>query len=222
MNALELIGPVMIGPSSSHTAGAVRIGRIAAMLLGETPAEAELLLSGSFADTGKGHGTDKALVAGLLNLSPDDRRIPKSFSLAEKRGLAFHFGTEELQQAHPNSVRITLRSSTGRKVEMQAASIGGGNVLVTELDGIPVELSGELDTLVAVHQDSVGIIAELTHILADHGINIASLHCSRTTKGMDAVTAVEADGSITEDCLSQCGRIPQLCRCVLIHRIEAY
>ena len=222
MNALELIGPVMSGPSSSHTAGAVRIGQIAAMLLGETPAKAELVLSGSFADTGKGHGTDKALVAGLLGFFPDDRRIPESFSLARKRGLAFHFSTEELPQAHPNSARITLWSSSGRQVEIQAASVGGGSVLVTELDGIPVEFDGELDTLVAIHQDSVGLIAELTHILAAHGINIASLRCSRAGKGMNAVTAVEADGSITEECLSQCKRIPHLFRCVLVHRIEAF
>jgi len=220
MNALELIGPVMVGPSSSHTAGAVRIGQTAAMLLGEPPAYAELFLRGSFAETGRGHGTDRALIAGLLGLSQDDPRIPESFSLARERGLSFLFGTEELRQAHPNSVRILLRSASGKTVEMQAASIGGGSIQVTKLGEVPVEFSGRLDTLIAVHQDSVGIIARLTQILAAHGINIASLRCSRTGKGKNAVTTVEADGSITPMCLSECRKISQISRCDLIHRIE--
>lgn len=218
MNALELIGPVMVGPSSSHTAGAVRIGQTAAMLLGEPPADAELLLSGSFAATGKGHGTDRALVAGLLGLSQDDPKIPESFSLAEEYGLSFRFGTVELRNAHPNTVRIALRAASGNTVRVQAASVGGGSILVTELDGIPVEFSGELETLVAVHRDSVGVIAELTRILAVHGINIASLRCSRTGKGLDAVAAVEADGSITQACLEECRNISQVSRCVVVRR----
>ncbi len=220
MNVLDMIGPVMIGPSSSHTAGAVRIGQAAAAILGSRPAEAELLLSGSFADTGRGHGTDRALVAGLLGMAPDDARIPDSFSLARQRGLRFSFSCGELPQAHPNSVRIREKDAAGRQLEVQASSVGGGAIRIDRLDGIEVGFDCELETLVAVHQDSVGLIAELTRILAAHRVNIASIRCSRTGRGRRAVTVIEVDGGVDDACLRELAAAPQGCRCIRIPRLE--
>ena len=116
MNLFDILGPVMVGPSSSHTAGAVRIGRMARALLGQTPVQAELLLHGSFASTGEGHGTHQALIAGLLGLTPDDSRVPDSFALAQERGLEFHFGTCDLRDVHPNSVLVTLEGKQGGRL----------------------------------------------------------------------------------------------------------
>ncbi len=220
MNVLEMIGPVMIGPSSSHTAGAVQIGRVAAKILGEPPKMAELTLSGSFADTGMGHGTDKALVAGLLGLRMDDSRIPQSFSLARERGLKFHYEKKDIPQAHPNTVRIQLSTAAGKTAEITASSVGGGSIQVTELDGMPVSFNCELDTLVIIHQDFVGVISEITHVLASDGINIATIRCSRTGKGSRAVTTVEVDGKVTESCMDKLKGINHVFRCILIHKIE--
>ena len=128
MRLFDVLGPVMTGPSSSHTAGAVRIGSTARRLLGEQPADAEILLYGSFAATGRGHGTDKALVAGLLGMQPDDDRIPRSFAIAKETGLHFKIGTINLRGAHPNTAVLRLTGVSGRKLEVVGASIGGGRL----------------------------------------------------------------------------------------------
>ena len=143
MNILDIIGPVMVGPSSSHTAGAARIGQVARKLLGEEVRSAKILLHGSFLATGKGHGTDRALVAGLLGLSVDDRRIPDSFDLAKERGMDFEIGGISLQDAHPNSVKLEVKSESGRKLELVAASIGGGRIRICEIDGLRADFSAE-------------------------------------------------------------------------------
>ena len=133
MDIFDLIGPIMVGPSSSHTAGAARIGYVARRILGERPARAALFLHGSFAATGSGHGTDRALIAGLLGMRPDDRRIPDSFSLAQEQGLDFRFASEDMPGAHPNTVRLSLLGEQGGSLEMTAASIGGGRIQVRRL-----------------------------------------------------------------------------------------
>ena len=138
MNLFDILGPVMVGPSSSHTAGAVRIGYISEKLLQDHVKKAEILLHGSFATTGIGHGTDKALIAGLLGMHPDDIRIPDSFALAKKAGMEFTFSTVTLKDAHPNTAVLRLTGENGRKIEVQAASIGGGRILIAKLDGIEV------------------------------------------------------------------------------------
>ena len=139
MRLFDVLGPVMIGPSSSHTAGAARIGYTAQKLLGEIPAQADIGLYGSFATTGKGHGTDKALVAGLLGLRPDDPRLPDSFALAAEQGMAFRIHPVELRSAHPNTAVLTLTGREGRVLSMKAASVGGGRIRVTEIDGVPAD-----------------------------------------------------------------------------------
>ena len=136
MNIFDILGPVMVGPSSSHTAGAARIGLMTRKLLGAEPVEADIRMYGSFAATGKGHGTDKAIIAGLLGMEPDDMRIPDSFSIAEKEGLQFTFGTADLKGAHPNSVVLYVKGKNGRERKVQACSLGGGRIMINELDGI--------------------------------------------------------------------------------------
>ena len=162
MRLFDVLGPVMIGPSSSHTAGAAKIGYTAQKLLGEVPAQADIGLYGSFATTGKGHGTDRALVAGLLGLRPDDPRLPDSFALAAQRGMQFSIHPVELRSAHPNTAVLTLTSRTGRQLSLKAASVGGGRIRVTEIDGVPADFGGDSNTLIIHNEDTPGRIAEVT------------------------------------------------------------
>ena len=149
LDIFEILGPIMVGPSSSHTAGAVRIGRMARTLLGEPPVKADIGLYGSFAETGRGHGTDRALVAGLLGMKPDDLRIPESFSVAKEQGLSFVFHPAELREAHPNTAVLTVEGASGKKTKVQAASIGGGRIRVDQLDGVAVDFTGIFNTLMS-------------------------------------------------------------------------
>lgn len=196
MNLFDILGPVMVGPSSSHTAGAVRIGYIARKLLQDVPVKADIALHGSFATTGVGHGTDKALIAGLLEMHPDDIRIPDSFSLAEKCGLAYRFTTKNLRDAHPNTAVLSLTGKNGRTLEIQAASIGGGRIMVHKLDGIEVNFSAEKPTLVVHNQDLPGHVAKVTSVLAQNSINIATMQLYRAKRGGYAVMVLELDQGV--------------------------
>ncbi len=196
MNLFDILGPVMVGPSSSHTAGAVRIGYIARKLLQDVPVKADITLHGSFATTGVGHGTDKALIAGLLEMHPDDIRIPDSFSLAEKCGLAYRFTTKNLRDAHPNTAVLSLTGKNGRTLEIQAASIGGGRIMVHKLDGIEVNFSAEKPTLVVHNQDLPGHVAKVTAVLAQNSINIATMQLYRAKRGGYAVMVLELDQGV--------------------------
>ena len=161
MNLFDILGPVMVGPSSSHTAGAVRIGWMTQKLLGEHPVEAKILMYGSFAATGKGHGTDRGLVAGLLGMRPDDERIPDSFEIARKMGLSYSFGIANLTSAHPNSVVLEVKGKSGRTLEVQACSLGGGRIMINRLDGLDVNCSCEIPTLIVHNLDQPGHVAEV-------------------------------------------------------------
>lgn len=196
LDIFDILGPVMVGPSSSHTAGAVRIGRMARALLGAPPVRAEIGLYGSFADTGAGHGTDRALVAGLLGLRPDDLDIPHSFALAEKAGLDFHFYTAKLREAHPNTAVLTVEDAALRRLEMQAASTGGGRIRVTKLGGVDVDFTGMFNTLVIRHRDMAGALAEVTKELSAFRVNIASLNMARDRRGGEALMVIETDQSV--------------------------
>ena len=197
MNLFDILGPVMVGPSSSHTAGAVRIGRMARALLGQTPVKAELLLHGSFASTGEGHGTHQALVAGLLGLAPDDSRVPNSFSLAQERGLAFPFGACQLRDVHPNSVIIRLEGEQGGSLEVGASSPGGGRIKVFRVDGLENSFSGELTTLVVHNSDKPGCVSQVTGALAAQGLNVATLQLNRGGRGGSAVMVIECDQPVS-------------------------
>ncbi len=193
VSLLDIIGPVMVGPSSSHTAGACRLGLLARGLVGGTPDAALLELHGSFARTGEGHGTDKALVAGLLGFRPDDERIRTALEIADGEGLRYTFEKTTISdEAHPNTVRISVERDDRRAV-MIGSSLGAGRVLVTEIDGYPVEITGSYFTIVIIAADVKGSVARVTRILSDHDINIATLRLTRKQRGGDAFMVIECD-----------------------------
>lgn len=199
VSILDIIGPVMVGPSSSHTAGACRLGLLARGLVGGTPDTALLELHGSFARTGEGHGTDKALAAGLLGFRPDDARIRTALEIAEGEGLHYTFDKTTLSDnAHPNTVRITVERGS-RRAMMTGSSLGAGRVLVTDIDGYPVEITGNFFTIVIIAEDVKGSVARVTRILADHEVNIATLRLSRKQRGGDAFMVIECDEDPGED-----------------------
>src|SRR5581483_10176115 len=195
VSLLDIIGPVMVGPSSSHTAGACRLGLLARDLVGGTPERARIELHGSFARTGEGHGTDKAIAGGLMGFRPDDDRIRDALDIAERDGLQFRFEKTSLgddASVHPNTVRITVERGDRRHV-MLGSSLGAGRVLVSEVDGFPVEVHGNHHTIVLVAEDVKGSVARIAGILADEGINIATLRLTRKHRGGDAFMVIEVD-----------------------------
>ena len=193
MNLFDIIGPVMIGPSSSHTAGAARIGRVARQLLGEPPVKAVVSFHGSFEKTYRGHGTDRAVVGGLLDMAVDDERLRRSLHIAKEQGLEVTFRAVHLRDAHPNTVVVEAVGESGRLVRVQAASIGGGSIRVQYLDGLEVGFSGEKITLVIRHTDAPGAIAMVTRLLSEAGINIATMRVFRHEVGGKACMAIELD-----------------------------
>lgn len=196
MNMLDIIGPVMVGPSSSHTAGAVRIGKISGKLMGEPIAKACIYLHGSFLATGKGHGTDRAIVAGLLGMDVDDKQIPDSFEIAQEKGLQFTIEGIMLADAHPNSVKLNLTGVSGRSLEIVAASIGGGQIKVCKIDGLPANFGGDYPTLVVHNQDQPGHVTEVTSMLAHKSVNIATMQLYRDGRGGNAVMVLELDQEV--------------------------
>lgn len=193
LDIFDILGPVMVGPSSSHTAGAVRIGNMARTLLGGEPKTARIGLYGSFAETGRGHGTDRALVAGLLGMKPDDLRIPDSFALAAERGLEFTFYTARLREAHPNTAVLELADGAGHTLRMQAASIGGGRIRVDRLNGVDVEFAGAFNTLIIHSIDISGKLADVTRELSKGKINIANMSLCRSRRGGAVLMVIETD-----------------------------
>ena len=199
MNIFDIVGPVMVGPSSSHTAGAVRIGFVSRKLLGEPVKSVQLLLYGSFLATGKGHGTDRALVAGLLGMLPDDERVPFAFEEAEKAGMAFVFGEANLKEAHPNSVVLKMVGESGKHLEVIAASLGGGRMKICQIDGREANFCAEYPTLIVQNLDQPGCVATVTTLLSMLGINIATLQLYRDSRGGDAVMVVECDREVPRE-----------------------
>lgn len=189
----DIVGPVMIGPSSSHTAGAVRLGLMARAILGEEPVRAGIQLTGSFARTYRGHGTDKALAAGILGLSPDDIRIREALVIAPAMGLEIAFQKVDIPDAPPNTAIIHLTGAEGRTVKVQGASVGGGSIRITEIDRFQVDLTGELPALITIHRDRPGVMMQVTSILAEEGLNIAFMRLSRQHRGEMAMMILELD-----------------------------
>lgn len=208
MDIFDILGPVMVGPSSSHTAGAARIGKMARTLLGGEPMEAKIHLHGSFAETGSGHGTDRALVAGLLGMNPDDMRIPFAFQEAEKAGLHFTVDKIDLRDAHPNTAVIEVRDTHGKQLELQAASIGGGRIVVNKLDGIDVSFTGDYNTLVVRNHDENGTLAAVTTILSQLRINVANMSLCRHKRDGDALMVIETDQHIKPHQVSFLAELP--------------
>lgn len=201
MGVFDIIGPVMIGPSSSHTAGAARLGKMARTILGEVPVAATIYLYGSFARTYRGHGTDKALVAGLLGFSTEDPRIKDSLALAEQANLSVTIKTGDRGECHPNTAEFHLRGASGKTAKVVGASIGGGKIAITRINDYDVEFAGDYYTLITIHQDKPGVIATITQILAQQNVNIAFMRVSRKQRGAQALMILETDQSITQEVL---------------------
>ncbi|HRP07993.1 MAG TPA: L-serine ammonia-lyase, iron-sulfur-dependent subunit beta [Gemmatimonadales bacterium] len=198
VSILDIIGPVMVGPSSSHTAGACRLGLIARALVGGTPDSAKVELHGSFARTGTGHGTDRAIAGGLLGYAPDDERLRESLAAAEEAGLAVTFQNTKLRgESHPNTTRITV-SRDGKTATLVGSSLGAGRIMVTSIDGFPVEVTGAYTTLVVVARDEPGTVATVATALAEEAVNLATIRVSRRQKGGDAIHVYELDSPPAE------------------------
>lgn len=193
MDLFDVIGPVMVGPSSSHTAGAVKIGNVCAKLMNEPIHRARILLHGSFLATGKGHGTDKALVAGLLGMKVDDPEIPHSMEIARERGLEYSFQGVDLGDCHPNSVKLCLEGISGKTLEVVGASIGGGRINISQIDGLSANFSGDYPTLIVHNLDQPGHVAEVTSMLQHKFVNIATMQLYRSGRGGNAVMVIETD-----------------------------
>lgn len=195
-SVFDIIGPVMIGPSSSHTAGANRIARVARKILGGKPSGARFGLKGSFAETYKGHGTDRALVAGVLGIGADDPRLPDALEIAALGGVTITFIKESAESYHPNTVRIDLLSDS-HSVQIVGSSLGGGKIKVVEVDRFPVNLSGDRTGLVVWHRDAPGFVAALLEAVSGHGMNVAQMTVDRVSRSGPALTALEIDGEVS-------------------------
>lgn len=206
-SVFDIIGPAMIGPSSSHTAGAARLAKVAKIIAGEKIKEVKFYLHGSFAKTYKGHGTDRALVAGILGMDPWDERLRDSLLIAKETGLVVEFIETDLGDRHPNTVKFVMTKEDGEKVEVVGSSIGGGNIIITEIDGDPLEFTGEYPTLIVRHEDVPGMVSKVTYQLYKDKINIAFMKVYRSDKGSKATMIFETDNVITEKIIENISEI---------------
>lgn len=209
-NVFDILGPIMVGPSSSHTAGAVRLGSMARKILGGVPVGGVITLHGSFAKTGKGHGTDLALVAGILGMKPDDDRIPDALKIAKELEIDLSFKDSDLGDVHPNSVKFDLVDEKGRKAQVIGSSIGGGSIVIREINGFKVEITGDYPTLVILHQDLSGVIAQTTLLLTTAQMNIAQMRVSREKRGAQALMVLETDQQIEDSVLDLLRKLPRI------------
>jgi L-serine dehydratase len=205
VSILDVMGPVMVGPSSSHTAGTARLGRVAHEILDADPQSVEFHLHPPLAATYRGHGSDFALVGGAIGLNVDDPRIPEAIRIAEQMGVEIEFSEEDHGDVHPNTVRIVIRGD-GREVEIVGSSIGGGVIEVFKINGFQTRFKGDSPTLLLFYRDRPGMISEVTAIIAEEAINIASLYCSRKQRGKDAFMQIDVDSPVSNDAIARiCG-----------------
>ncbi len=222
MNIFDVIGPVMIGPSSSHTAGAVRLGRVANKLIdGRLLEKVRITLSGSFARTFRGHGTDRALLAGIMGFHSYSPEIRDALDIARSRGIDYAFIAEDIPGAHPNTARIRYFLADGEEGVVQGASVGGGNIQVHEVDGMAVDFDGQNNTILVMHQDKPGVIAGVTQLMhfEYEDLNIAAFRLTRERKGGSAIMTIEVDGMPPEGLVPAIRRIPFVTNAILIRRI---
>lgn len=219
LGVFDIIGPIMIGPSSSHTAGAVRIGKYTHSILGERPIRAKIGFSGSFAKTYRGHGTDKAIIAGVLGMDTDDKRICNSLEIAREEGLDYTFETMELDGVHPNTADIELEGVSGRIVYVRGSSVGGGNILINKINGADVLISGKSAALIITHLDIPGMVAKVSNILGNNGININNFSLTREEKGGMAIMTIEIDGAIEPSLQQIIQEIPHIISVSILNAI---
>lgn len=209
-SVFDIVGPVMIGPSSSHTAGAARLAKLAASIAGEKIKEVEFQLHGSFAKTYKGHGTDKALVAGILGMDPWDDRLKNSFEMAKEKGLKISFSEIELENVHPNTVKFLITKEDGSTSSVIGSSIGGGNIIIFDIDGQEVEFKGDYPTLMTRHKDTPGVISKISTIIYKDNLNIGTMKLYRNSKGSMATMALETDNIIPEATIKKLNELPEI------------
>ena len=222
MNVFDIIGPVMIGPSSSHTAGAVRIGRVANKLIdGKKLASLEITLSGSFARTYRGHGTDRALLAGIMGYHSWSEEIRDALQIAEARGIRYSFLRKDLPDAHPNTARIVYTLSDGTEGSVQAASVGGGNIRVDLVNDMKVDFSGDSHTVLVMHRDRPGVIASVTSLMRwqYQDLNICNFHLSRERKGGEAIMTIEIDTLPPDSLIEDIRKLENVDNALLIRRL---
>ena len=200
ISVFDVLGPNMIGPSSSHTAGAARIGFLAQKMIGGSVIRADFTLYGSFAKTYHGHGTDRALLGGIMGFSTDDMRIRNSFEIAQETGLAYTFTPNETEtEIHPNTVDFSMTNKNGQIMTIRGESLGGGKVRIVRINDVKVDFTGEYSSVIVVQQDKPGVVAHITKVLSDRGVNIAFMRLFREARGHTAYTNVESDGKLPED-----------------------
>ena len=222
MNVFDIIGPIMIGPSSSHTAGAVRIGRVVNKLMdNQTPESLEIILSGSFAQTYRGHGTDRALLAGIMGYHSYSEEIRDALEIATERGIRYEFIKKDLPGAHPNTARIVFTLADGTTGSVQAASVGGGNIRVDLVNDMHVDFSGESNTLLVMHQDRPGVIAAVTNLMREEyaELNICNFHLSRERRGGDAIMTIESDNLPPAKLIQDIRKLDHVTNALLIRRL---
>jgi L-serine dehydratase len=218
VSILDVMGPVMVGPSSSHTAGTARLGRVAHEILDDEPLSVEFHLHPPLAATYRGHGSDFALVGGSIGLNVDDPRIPEAIRIAEQMGLEISFSEEDLGDVHPNTVRILIRSER-RDVEIVGSSIGGGVIEVFKINGFQARFKGDSPTLLLFYRDRPGMISEVTAIIAEEAINIASLYCSRKQRGKDAFMQIDVDSPVSDAALARISAVRDMSEAKYLDRI---
>jgi L-serine dehydratase len=202
ISLFDVVGPVMIGPSSSHTAGAAKLARVASGIAPRGFSELCIQLAGSFAKTGKGHGTDKALLAGALGFSESDERIREAYKIADERGIKYAFSDIDLPDAHENTARLTFKYADKPDFTVEGSSIGGGRIIITEIDGSKTSFNAEAPTIVIRQLDKPGVVNDVSGILAESGINIAVMRLDRDSRGGMANCVIETDANIDENTVS--------------------
>ncbi len=209
-SAFDILGPIMIGPSSSHTAGAARLGKVARNIANHGFESVIFHLHGSFAKTYRGHGTDKALLAGVLGMEPWDERLKVSFDIAARKGLKVEFIETDLGYEHPNTVKIVFHYLDGREVQITGSSIGGGNIVITKINGHNVEITSEYPTLFVTHNDRYGTVSRVTGTLSRGHINIATMNVSRKSRGEEACMVIQTDSEVSEEIIEEILNIPEV------------
>lgn len=219
IGVFDVLGPIMIGPSSSHTAGAARLGKIARTIVNKPIKEVTFLLHGSFKETYKGHGTDRALVAGILGMAPDDARLRDSISIAESQGLELHFTPADLGQVHPNTVKFLIKDCDDISWEVLGSSIGGGLVKINEINGNKVQITGEYPTIITCHDDIPGTVAKISALFYEQKINIAYMTLVRSQKGKGATMTLEIDSPASDEIIEKINSIEGVNRVIVINSL---
>lgn len=219
-SVFDILGPIMIGPSSSHTAGAVRLGKIARAIAEESKLKKVVfLLHGSFSETYKGHGTDKALIAGILGMEPWDDRIKDSFKIAKEKGIEFEFKGADLGDVHPNTVKFLITKADGETISVMGSSVGGGNINIIEINGSSVDFKGNYPTLIISHKDVPGMISKITTMIYENNINIAFLKVYRNSRGFSAKMIIETDTLVSKEIIDKIQKVENIKSVIAINPV---